>query len=202
MTADTTAMKMEADLREPGNDPILLAAIRAVQHGDSRAFEHIMTATERRVALLSWRILGDAEEVKDAMQETFLRVYRHLGTFDERRDFMGWLFRIAVNVCRDRLARSRKRTRVFTNLDESESIAAIAGSDDVHASLAAKQELEQLTRAVDTLPEKERLALILRDVEQLPTEQVAQILGSRPSTVRVQIHSARAKLRKLMEPWR
>ena len=199
MTADTTVMKMEADLREQINDPILLAAIRAVQNGDSRAFEHIMTVTERRVALLSWRILGDAEEVKDAMQETFLRVYRHLGSFDERRDFMGWLFRIAVNVCRDRLARSRKRTRVFTDLKESESIAA---GEDIHASLAAKQELEQLTRAVDTLPEKERLALILRDVEQLPTEQVAQILGSRPSTVRVQIHSARAKLRKLMEHWR
>jgi RNA polymerase sigma-70 factor (ECF subfamily) len=199
MTADTTAMKMGADLREQSNDPILLAAIRAVQSGDSQAFEQIMIATERRVAHLSWRILGDAEEVKDAMQETFLRVYRHLGSFDERRDFMGWLFRIAVNVCRDRLARSRKRTRVFTDLDEGE---AVATSEDVHASVAAKQELEQLTRAVDTLPEKERLALILRDVEQLSTDEVAQILGSRPATVRVQIHSARTKLRKLMERWR
>jgi RNA polymerase sigma-70 factor (ECF subfamily) len=197
MSADTTAMQMEADLREtPATDPVLLAAIRAVQNGDSRAFEHIMTATERRVALLSWRILGDAEEVKDAVQETFLRVYRHLLRFDEGRDFMGWLFRITVNVCRDRLAGSRKRRRVFAQLDEGQAVAA---SEDLHAAVAAKQELERLTRAVDALPEKERLALILRDVEELSTDEVARILGSRPGTVRVQIHSARAKLRKWME---
>jgi RNA polymerase sigma-70 factor (ECF subfamily) len=200
MTAETTAMQIEAGLREkPVNDPILLAAIRAVRNGDSRAFEHIMTATERRVALLSWRILGDAEEVKDALQETFLRVYRHLGRFDESRDFMAWLFRIAVNVCRDRLRRRRKRSLVFTDLAGAE---AVASSEDGHRTVAAKQELEHLTRAIDSLPEKERLALILRDVEELPTDEVARILGTRPVTVRVQISSARAKLRKLMESWR
>jgi len=197
MTAETT-VTMQADLCEKTqvNDPVLLAAIRAVQGGDSRAFEQIMIATERRVALLCWRILGDADEVKDAMQEIFLRVFRHLGRFDERRDFRGWLFRIAVNVCRDH---RKKRTRIFVGLEEAGDVAC---PDDVDARIAAKEELALLTRAVDTLPEKERLALILRDVEEIPTEEVAQILGSRPSTVRVQIHSARNKIRKLMERWR
>jgi RNA polymerase sigma-70 factor, ECF subfamily len=200
MTAETSAMQMEADLTEkPGNDPILLAAIRAVRNGDSQAFENIMTATERRVALLSWRILGDAEEVKDAMQETFLRVYRHLGRFDESRDFMAWLFRIAVNVCRDHLRRRRKRTLFFFDLAEAE---AVASSENVGGRFEAKEELEELTRAVDALPEKERLALILREVEELPTDEVARILGCRPVTVRVQISSARAKLRRLLERWR
>jgi RNA polymerase sigma factor (sigma-70 family) len=148
------------------------------------------------VALLSWRILGDAEEVKDAVQETFLRVFRHLAQYDERRDFMGWLFRITVNVCRDRLSRSRKRTSVFTTLEDADTVAA---SCDLDGALDARHELARLTRAIDSLPEKERLALILRDVEELPTEEVAEILGSRPSTIRVQIHSARAKLRRLME---
>jgi RNA polymerase sigma-70 factor, ECF subfamily len=197
MTAETTAMTMEAALSEkPENDPVLLAAIRSVRNGDSQAFEHIMTASERRVALLSWRILGDAEEVKDAVQETFLRVFRHLAQYDERRDFMGWLFRITVNVCRDRLSRSRKRTSVFTTLEDADTVAA---SCDLDGALDARHELARLTRAIDSLPEKERLALILRDVEELPTEEVAEILGSRPSTIRVQIHSARAKLRRLME---
>jgi RNA polymerase sigma-70 factor (ECF subfamily) len=194
----STTLTMQADLRETtANDPILLAAIRTVKGGDSRAFEQIMIATERRVALLCWRILGDADEVKDAMQEVFLRVFRHLGRFDERRDFMGWLFRITVNVCRDHVSRRRKRTAVFTELDE-----AIQDSDNLDDRIAAQQELALLSRAVDSLPEKERLALILRDVEEIPTEQVAQILGSRPATVRVQISSARAKIRKLMERWR
>ena len=197
MTAETT-VTMQADLREKtqANDPILLAAIRAVQGGDSRAFEQIMIATERRVALLCWRILGDADEAKDAMQEIFLRVFRHLGRFDERRDFMGWLFRITVNVCRDH---RKKRKQIFVGLEEADAVAC---PDDADARIAAKEELALLTRAVDTLPEKERLALILRDVEEIPTEEVARILGSRPSTVRVQIHSARNKIRKFMERWR
>jgi RNA polymerase sigma-70 factor, ECF subfamily len=180
------------------DDPLLRAAIRAVQGGDARAFEQVMAATERRVALLCWRILGDAEEVKDAAQEVFFRAYRHLGRYDERREFMGWLFRITVNVCRDHLARRKKREQVFTGLGETDPPAA----GDLAGALAAKQQLARLTRAIDELPAKERLALILRDVEELPTEQVAEILGSRPATVRVQVSSARAKLRRLMERWR
>jgi RNA polymerase sigma-70 factor (ECF subfamily) len=196
----STTLTMQADLGETtGNDPILLAAIRTVKGGDTRAFEQIMIATERRVALLCWRILGDADEVKDAMQEVFLRVFRHLERFDERRDFMGWLFRITVNVCRDHVSSRRKRSAVFTDLDDAHAIAEDNRLDD---RIAAQQELALLSRAVDSLPEKERLALILRDVEEIPTEQVAQILGSRPATVRVQISSARAKIRKLMERWR
>ena len=64
---------------EPEPSNVLLANIRAAQAGDHRAFENVMIATERRVATLAWRILGDAEEVKEALQETFLRVFRHLG---------------------------------------------------------------------------------------------------------------------------
>src|SRR5687767_6504943 len=78
-----------------------LETIRAAKDGNERAFEEIMLATERRVALLAWRILGDAEETKEAVQETFLRLFRHLRRYDETQDFFGWLFRIVVNVCRD-----------------------------------------------------------------------------------------------------
>src|ERR1043165_749200 len=92
---------------------ILLANIRAAKAGDTRAFDNVMIATERRVATLAWRILGDAEEVKEAMQETFLRVFRYLGRYDERYDFAGWLYRIAVNVCRD-LEKRRRRRALFS----------------------------------------------------------------------------------------
>src|ERR1019366_3372185 len=78
-------------LRDPetrtATAPALLAVIRAARDGDERAFEEIMLASERWGALLAWRILGDAEEVKEATQETFLRVFRHLRRFDERLDF-------------------------------------------------------------------------------------------------------------------
>src|SRR5688500_15785993 len=98
MTAATIVIGEEA---QDEAAPLLLAAIRLAKAGNERAFEEIMIATERRVAMLAWRITGDAEETKEAVQETFLRLFRHLGRYDETQDFFGWLFRIAVNVCRD-----------------------------------------------------------------------------------------------------
>jgi len=165
--------------------PILLATIRAAQHGDSRAFEELMILSERRVANVAWRILGDAEEVKEAMQETFLRVFRHLKRYDENRDFFGWLYRIAVNVCRD-LDQRRRRRRMFMPIDDAMQLSTQPRTND---------DVQMLRRAIDTLPERERLAIILRDIEELSTEDVAEILGNTPATVRVQISKARAKLR-------
>src|SRR6478672_9691938 len=182
-TAQMTAEAVVSD--EPLKETsILLATIRAAQQGDSRAFEDLMIASERRVAHVAWRILGDAEEVKEAMQETFLRVFRHLKRYDEQRDFFGWLYRIAVNVCRD-LEQRRRRRRIFVPLEEAHPMTTQPRTND---------DVVLLRRAIDTLPERERLALILRDIEELSTEDVAEIRGNTPATVRVQISKARAKL--------
>lgn len=196
-----TAVVVANDERnaQPATTPILLATIRAARDGSNEAFEELMIATERRVALLAWRILGDAEEVKEAVQETFIRVYRHLRRYDERHDFVGWLYRIAVNVCRD-LDRHRKRRHIFTTIDEALPMAS--GDDDAAFALERQQDRALLARGIDALPPKERLALILRDIEGLPADEVAAILGSSASTVRVQIHNARARLRKWIEEWR
>lgn len=158
-----------------------------------------MLATERRVAAIAWRILGDREETKEAVQETFLRLFRHLGRFDEGQDFFGWLFRISVNVCRD-LDQRRRRRRIFGPIDDAHDMASGAeAADDV---LQNRGEIALLRRAIDALPTKEKLAIVLRDVEELSTEEVAAILGSRPATVRVQISKARAKLRQWIDAWR
>jgi len=179
MTAEAVLMD------EPETPPqILLANIRAAKAGDHRAFENVMIATEQRLATLAWRILGDAEEVKEALQETFLRLFRHLGKYDEGQDFFGWLYRIAVNVCRDLDKRRRRRT-FFGILPKNDQTSP--------APTALRIDL---ARAIDSLPPKERLAVILRDVEQLSTEEVAAILGNSPATVRVQVSKAREKLRK------
>lgn len=167
------------------------STIRAAQAGDDAAFEELMVLTERRVAQIAWAILGDAEDVKDAVQETFLRLYRFLGRYDANRDFAGWLARITVNVCRDSL---RRRKRVFEPLADFESSDPPADEELIH-----RNDLALLRRAVDALPPKERLAVILREVEGMRTEEVAHVLGSTVTTVRVQISRARAKLRAWME---
>ena len=188
----------ETEDRARSTDPVVLAAIREVRAGRIDAFETVMIRTERRVATLAWRILGDAEEVREAIQETFLRVFRHIDRYDESRDFHGWLYRIAVNVCRD-LDRRRKRRGIRHAELRDTHQAPEHDRPDLRASRA--EEIELLTKAVDQLPAKQRLALILRDIEGLPTNEVAEILGGRPATVRVQVSTARSKVRRLIERW-
>lgn len=165
--------------------------IRAAQAGDAAAFEELMVLTEQRVAQIAWAVLRDREDVKDAIQETFLRLYRFLGRYDAKRDFSAWLARITVNVCRDAL---RRRKRVFGPLAEIESTEPRADEELIH-----RNALALLRRAVDALPPKERLAVILREVEGMPTDAVATALGTTVTTVRVQVSRARAKLRAWME---
>lgn len=185
MTADAVV----TDERPAHSDP-LQHTIRAARAGDDAAFEELMLLTERRVAQIAWAILGDAEDVKDAVQETFLRLFRFLHRYDEAKEFHAWLARITVNVCRDALRRKKHRCDPLESAPEPASRDQAADDE-----LIQRAELALLRRAVDTLPPKERMAVILRDVEGMPTEEVAHALGSTVSTVRVQLSRARAKLR-------
>lgn len=171
--------------------------IKRAKSGDTRAFEELMITRQRRVVSLAWRILGSEDEAKDASQEVFIRLYKHLGTFDSKRDFDGWLYRIVVDVCRD-LRRKGDRHSVSLNLlSREEQVETLSGREEIESTLLRKQQRAIIARLLATaLSEKERVALVLRDLEGLPTREVARILGSKPTTVRTQISSARAKLKK------
>ena len=136
----------------------------------------------------------------DAAQDTFLRVYKHIGKFDPSQDFSGWLYRIAVNVCHD-LARKRGRGNPVS-LDaerEAGNFAEPVSPHNTESSAMFAQEGRIIARALKTLSEKECAAIVLRDMEGLTTDEVAKILGSTPTTVRSQISSARAKIREFRE---
>ena len=174
--------------RETGS--ALAALIERAREGDGRAFDRLMLETQERVVGLAWRLLGSREDARDAAQEVYLRVFRHLNRFRAEYDFHGWLYRITVNVCRD-AARRRRRTPVAngTNPDPHQPPAA-------EEALLGAERWHRLLEALASLPAKERAALVLRDLEGLTSEQVARALGSRPATVRGQIASARVKLRR------
>jgi RNA polymerase sigma-70 factor (ECF subfamily) len=193
MGVDGTA-QMTAEVLVIDEGESLLETIRAARAGDDAAFDEIMILTERRVAQIAWRILGDTEEVKDAIQETFLRVFRHLGRYDEKQDFFAWLSRIAVNASLD-LHRRRKRRRWFEPLEQDAPSKATAADDE----LVHRSDLTLLRKAIDMLAPRERAAILLRDVEGLPTDEVAAALGNTVATVRVQLSRARVKLRKFVE---
>ena len=174
----------------------LVRVIERALAGDLTAFDQIIMSHQRRVISTAWRLLGNEDDARDAAQEVFLRVYKHLKTFDLAQDFSGWLYRIVINVCRDQ-ARKRGQRGMTTSFEaeyETGNLNPVSG-DDTEANAMLAQERAIIARALASLSEKERAALVLRDLEGLPTEEVARILGSSQTTVRSQICSARAKIK-------
>ena len=168
----------------------LAALVERAREGDGRAFDRLMLETQEQVMGLAWRLLGGREDARDAAQEVYLRVFRHLGRFRAGQDFHGWLYRITVNVCRD-AARRRRRTPVMGG-----PIPDPGQPPRAEEELLGAERWNRLLEALATLPSRERAALVLRDLEGLTSEQVARVLGSRPATVRGQIASARTRIRR------
>lgn len=183
----------------PNRNRDLLAALidRAVS-GDTAAFEQIMIHSEQRVMAMTWRMLGNEADARDASQEVFLRVYRYLGRFRRDQDFFAWLYGITVNVCRDFLKKRQTHDSRFEPLDEDEEHPAFNRADeqaDAEHVVIQTQQRELIGRAIATLPFKERASIVLRDVEGFSTEEVARIMKSSATTVRSQVSSARKKIR-------
>jgi RNA polymerase sigma-70 factor, ECF subfamily len=164
--------------------------------GDVDAFEQIVALHERRVFSLALRLTGSVEDAKDATQEAFIRLHRKMAQIDSEKGVGPWLYSVTVNACRD-IGRNRQRSRLVP----MENLAALAPADPdstpecLYADIQREEHLRLLLRR---LPEKERAALLLREMEGLSTGEVARILGSSEATVRSQICTARLKLRKLL----
>lgn len=178
-------------------DLALAPVIERAKAGDAAAFEQIITFYQHRVLSIAWRMLGNREDARDAAQEAFLRVYKYLRGFKADQDFSGWLYRIVVNVCHD-IGRKRIGNDRLVSIEierESGILDRLVSSDDVEAAAIKSQQQRMIAEALATLSKKERAAIVLRDLEGLPTEEVARVLGSSQTTVRSQISSARAKIK-------
>jgi len=141
------------------SEPELLAAAR---RGDLYAFDHLVALHERRVYGLAVRIAGNREDARDAMQEAFLRLHRHLGRIESDAAIGPWLCAVVVNACRD-IGRTRRRSRLVALEGGADSRAHPAAGPEQIA--AAHQRERHLQEALRTLPETERAALLLREME-------------------------------------
>jgi len=189
-------IQLQGNVLARNQTPLALLIERAAA-GETAAFEQIMIQSQQRVMAMSWRMLGNEADARDACQEVFLRVYKHLRHFKQDQDFFAWLYRITINVCRDTLKKRhiQSQTRSF-DADPNDSVLEIpAEQADAEETLLQAQRRELISRAIAMLPFKERASIILRDVEGHSTEEVARILKSSSTTVRSQISSARRKIR-------
>ncbi|MGD2114665.1 MAG: sigma-70 family RNA polymerase sigma factor [Acidobacteriota bacterium] len=172
------------------------------RYGDPEAFAELYRAYERMVFNLALRLSGDRERAADLSQEIFLRVYRHLDRFRGRSSLKTWIYRVAVNHCRSRLRPRALRIELFTPSREDEDpLAEVADSRRGPEELAMAGDAERALRAaLAELPRSFREAVVLRDLEGLAYDEIAEVLGVKIGTVRSRIARGRRRLSELLGP--
>ena len=175
--------------------------IRQAAAGDAMAFETLMAPYERQLYALCLRIAGNREDALDCAQEAMLRIWRAMPKYRYQSALTTWCYRIATNTCLDLLRRQKYRPSV--SLDQMTDEGFSPAEDEEHESnpeanfeLSARK--RALTEAIAALPPNLRAALVLRDVEGLPYDEISEILALPGGTVRSRISRAREKLKELL----
>lgn len=176
--------------------------VRAAQAGDMAAFADLVRLYQRRAVSLAYRLLGNGEDAQDVAQDAFIRAYKSLGQLEDPARFGAWLLRVVSNLSLN-FRRSRK-LRATSSLD-GETSPADLGHDPRTGRRAAGEadggpmagELrETIDAAIQQLPEKQRLALILFSVEGMPQKEVAEVLECSVELVKWNVFQARQKLKE------
>jgi len=179
------------------DEPALLARARG---GDREAFSVLVSRHASAILSAAWRIVGERAEAEDVAQETFLAAFRALPGFREEARFATWLYRIAVNKCRDRLrARAASPEReARAERDGDAPPPEPVGESVEHRSpeelMLERQRTASLERAIGRLPSLYREAFVLRHVEGLSYDDMSEALGVDGSTLRMRVYKARAQL--------
>ncbi len=176
--------------------------IRRARAGDEDAFTELVTAHADRVYGALRRFGLDANEADEVAQEVFLRAWRGLSRFEERAQLSTWLYRIAFNEARRRLAR-RPPPAAQPDPEGEDQIAVVPESARLgpEAQTLDREFDRALEKALAQLPADWREAVVLRDIEGLSTEEAAEIAGAREAAFKSRLHRGRMRLRALLEPY-
>jgi len=186
-------------VRDAGDD---LPLVRRTLEGDERAFAELVSRYEGALYRLAWRMLRSHEEARDVVQETFLRVFRALSTYDQERRFSTWILRIATNLCIDHCRRRRIK---WVSIDEREEdderpslplVAPGAAPDERHRDAALAERLDEY---IGRLPPIYRTIIELRYRQHLAYDEVAEVLGVPLGTVKARLHRAHRQLKDRLE---
>ena len=176
-----------------------------VAEDDERAFTELVRRFQGRVGNLISRVLNDRENTDDLAQEVFVRVFVHRRNYRRGSKFSTWVFTIAANLAKNEIRR-RVRRRNWFSLDAlqevlSDSVIQLADQREPQESALEREQLNGVIgKAIATVPEKYRFALVLRDIEGLSYEEIADVLGIPGGTVRSRINRARGMLKRKLQP--
>ena len=182
--------------------------IERLRTGDDSAFEELVDHHAAPLLAVTRRILRDEEEARDAVQETFVAAFRGINNFQSESRVSTWLHRIAVNCALMKL-RIRERQRREQDVDAllphfqadgHQDHSSVSWSESAEEILQREQACALVRQCIDQLPEPYRVVLVLRDIEQLPADVVAEQLQITRDNLKVKLHRARQALRTLLDP--
>lgn len=184
------------------------ALVSRLRAGDPLAFELLVRREMPVLLRVARRFMKSEEDARDAVQDAFVAAYRSIGTFGAHARLSTWLHRIVVNACLMRLRAQRRRPE--EDIEEylprfREDGHQLAGSEqwsETAETILERTELQGIVRqSIDQLPDTYREVLLLRDIEELSTDETAAMLGVTPNAVKIRLHRARQALRALLDPW-
>ena len=162
------------------------------KQGDTAAFRKLVETCQPFVFRLAFRLLCSDDEAKDIVQETFIRVWLNLNKYKNNARFSTWLYKIACNLCYDRL-RAMKRSYT-TNIDLSE--LDLADGNDIEKSVINSDLAEWITTLTNELTPKQRLVFMLRDIEEMELDEVKEITGMSGAKIKSNLYLARQYIKK------
>lgn len=170
--------------------------VELARHDDTAAFTELVRRYESRLMRVISRFISDVSIVEDLAQEVFLKVYRRLELFDASRRFGPWLFQVGVNMTLDHLRKTRRRIRwsLFSQKRDEDAPDLDPAAPDPREQLDLSQEVRKV---LEMVPEKYRTVLVLRDLENFSTAEIAAILKRKEATIRWRLAEARTKFQRL-----
>jgi RNA polymerase sigma-70 factor, ECF subfamily len=179
--------------------------VERVQRGDKAAFDLLVSKYQRKIFRLLSRLIRDQAEIEDIAQEAFIKAYRALPNFRGDSAFYTWLYRIAINTAKNHLVSQGRRAPTTTEADIEEAETFDDGDhlrdlNTPESMLLTKQVGEAVNRAIDELPEDLRTAIVLREIEGLSYEEIAESMNCPIGTVRSRIFRAREAIAQELKP--
>ena len=172
--------------------------LRRAQSGDPEAFERLMEPLEQLVWRVCWHYTGNREAAEDCGQEAMIRIWRNLANYRGECALESWVYRIAANCCMDWLRKKKRDWSVSMEPMVEQGFDPADDSPGTEEQVVAKDERQRLREAIALLPEDQREALILTQLEKVPYEEVARALGVSEGTVKSRVNRAKARLKEIL----
>ncbi|HEX7057007.1 MAG TPA: RNA polymerase sigma factor SigW [Bacilli bacterium] len=176
---------------------------KLAKRGDRNAFSELVRLYSTKIFHLAYRMLNNRQEAEDVVQDTCLRVYRNLDKYDPEQRFSTWIYRIATNLCIDRLRRRKGQYSLDADLPEGDGLDwhSMLASEErgPESSLLLSETQAKVRKAINTLPQKYKAVVVLRYLQDLSLQEISEILGLPVTTIKTRVHRGREYLRKKLE---